>query len=98
MIRIYACAACARATNSSGPWRSAVTTWRPRARSPKATDELGLSSQLILNANPITADRAFRVPDTSAAAPDFSKPVVRPRKGLFHLAGEVLRHGGPGYL
>jgi MoaA/NifB/PqqE/SkfB family radical SAM enzyme len=33
-----------------------------------------------------------------AAAIDFSKPVVRPKKGLFKLMGEVLEHGGPGYL
>jgi MoaA/NifB/PqqE/SkfB family radical SAM enzyme len=30
--------------------------------------------------------------------PDFSKPVVRPRKSVFKLMGEVLEHGGPGYL
>ena len=30
--------------------------------------------------------------------PDFSKPVVRPKKGVFKLLGEVLDHGGPGYL
>ena len=29
---------------------------------------------------------------------DLSKPVVRPRKGAFQLLGEVLQHGGPGYL
>jgi MoaA/NifB/PqqE/SkfB family radical SAM enzyme len=29
---------------------------------------------------------------------DFSKPVVRPKKGTFKLIGEVLKHGGPGYL
>jgi MoaA/NifB/PqqE/SkfB family radical SAM enzyme len=33
-----------------------------------------------------------------AAAPDFSKPVVRPKKGTLQLIGEVLNHGGPGYL
>jgi hypothetical protein len=29
---------------------------------------------------------------------DFSKPVVRPKKGTLKLIGEVLNHGGPGYL
>jgi MoaA/NifB/PqqE/SkfB family radical SAM enzyme len=29
---------------------------------------------------------------------DFSKPVVAPKKGLLKLVGEVLDHGGPGYL
>jgi len=29
---------------------------------------------------------------------DFSKPVQRPKKPLLKLMGEVLQHGGPGYL
>ena len=29
---------------------------------------------------------------------DFSQPAIRPKKGLFRLLGEVLDHGGPGYL
>jgi MoaA/NifB/PqqE/SkfB family radical SAM enzyme len=29
---------------------------------------------------------------------DFSAPVERPKKGVFKLLGEVLDHGGPGYL
>ncbi len=29
---------------------------------------------------------------------DFSRPVERPKKGVFKLIGEVLEHGGPGYL
>ena len=31
-------------------------------------------------------------------APDYSQPVVKPRKSLRQLIGEVLDHGGPGYL
>src|SRR5579864_5750210 len=31
-------------------------------------------------------------------AQDFSKPVVRPKKGALKLFKEVLEHGGPGYL
>ena len=31
-------------------------------------------------------------------AVDFSPPVVRPKPGTLKLIGEVLRHGGPGYL
>src|SRR5580700_958259 len=33
-----------------------------------------------------------------APAQDFSKPVSRPKKGKLQLLGEVLNHGGPGYL
>ena len=29
---------------------------------------------------------------------DFSRPVVRPSKSAWKLLGEVLEHGGPGYL
>jgi MoaA/NifB/PqqE/SkfB family radical SAM enzyme len=29
---------------------------------------------------------------------DLTRPVTRPKKGLFKLIGEVLDHGGPGYL
>ena len=34
----------------------------------------------------------------SGVSPDFSKPVVKPKRGAFRLLGEVLKHGGPGYL
>ena len=36
--------------------------------------------------------------ETKESAPDFSKPVVKPRKSTLKLIGEVLKHGGPGYL
>ena len=32
------------------------------------------------------------------ATGDFSAPVKKPRKSAFKLFGEVLEHGGPGYL
>src|SRR5882724_1084574 len=37
---------------------------------------------------------------SSPAAPDvdFSRPVARPKPNVFKLIGEVLDHGGPGYL
>ncbi len=44
-----------------------------------------------LTANPPSAG-------TSNPAVDLSQPVVRPKPGAFKLIGEVLRHGGPGYL
>jgi len=34
----------------------------------------------------------------ASGAPDLSKPVKRPKKGTLKLIGEVLSHGGPGYL
>ncbi|HSY43390.1 MAG TPA: radical SAM protein [Candidatus Acidoferrum sp.] len=37
-------------------------------------------------------------PPAPSAPKDFSKPVVRPKKGTLKLIGEVLNHGGPGYL
>jgi MoaA/NifB/PqqE/SkfB family radical SAM enzyme len=33
-----------------------------------------------------------------AVTPDFSGPVARPKNGALKLVGEILRHGGPGYL
>ena len=42
-----------------------------------------------------------RPTETHRPAPvamDFSKPVVKPKKGVLKLIGEVLEHGGPGYL
>ena len=46
--------------------------------------------------NPIVAD----VPSTVAppAATNVARPAVRPGKSVFRLIGEVLDHGGPGYL
>ncbi len=35
---------------------------------------------------------------TRVPEPDFSKPVRLPKKGFVKLLGEVLDHGGPGYL
>src|ERR1051325_6237529 len=43
---------------------------------------------------PRPAESVRRAP----AAADFSKPVVRPKKSGWQLVGEVLDHGGPGYL
>src|SRR5215467_13517844 len=34
----------------------------------------------------------------AASTPDFSQPVVKPKKGKWQLFREVLDHGGPGYL
>jgi len=37
-------------------------------------------------------------PGIAAASRESSRPVVRPKKSAFKLFGEVLDHGGPGYL
>ncbi len=34
----------------------------------------------------------------AAVGSDLSRPVARPKSGVFKLLGEVLHHGGPGYL
>src|SRR5205814_6817930 len=36
--------------------------------------------------------------ETTKPAADFFRPIDRPNKGVFQLIGEVLDHGGPGYL
>jgi MoaA/NifB/PqqE/SkfB family radical SAM enzyme len=43
---------------------------------------------------PVTAKAAPSAP----VAPDFSRPVQRPKKGVIKMLGEILNHGGPGYL
>src|SRR5476649_1563381 len=45
-----------------------------------------------------TMTQSNRAADLAAPAPDFSKPVLKPRKSTLKLIGEVLKHGGPGYL
>ena len=50
-----------------------------------------LMSIAALTANPRSAE-------TTNPAADLSQPVVRPKESVFKLIGEVLRHGGPGYL
>src|SRR5882724_7872521 len=37
-------------------------------------------------------------PRDELSGPKFAGPVSRPKTGLFKLLGEVLNHGGPGYL
>lgn len=44
------------------------------------------------------AERSAASVESSREKPDFSQPVVRPKKSVFKLVGEVLDHGGPGYL
>jgi len=41
---------------------------------------------------------AEATPVATAPAIDWSRPVARPKKGVLRLMGEVLDHGGPGYL
>jgi MoaA/NifB/PqqE/SkfB family radical SAM enzyme len=44
--------------------------------------------------NPSVAEAAF----AASGAPNCSTPVKRSKKGTLKLVGEVLNHGGPGYL
>src|SRR5580704_13151045 len=46
----------------------------------------------------VTLNRVVAPQDTGARETDFSSPVVRPKTSAFRLLGEVLAHGGPGYL
>jgi MoaA/NifB/PqqE/SkfB family radical SAM enzyme len=50
------------------------------------------------NVSITTSPRIAKAALTAAVSPDFSKPVVRFKKGTLKLIGEVLHHGGPGYL
>jgi MoaA/NifB/PqqE/SkfB family radical SAM enzyme len=44
------------------------------------------------------APAATQSPQPASPPADFSRPVIRPKKSLFKLIGEVLDDGGPGYL
>jgi MoaA/NifB/PqqE/SkfB family radical SAM enzyme len=46
----------------------------------------------------VTLSRSEAPSRAPAAGVDFSRPVVRPKVGAFKLLGDVLHHGGPGYL
>jgi len=50
------------------------------------------------NAPITTSPRIAKAALTAVVPPDFSKPVMRLKKGALKLIGEVLNHGGPGYL
>src|ERR1035437_1336501 len=48
--------------------------------------------------SPAILDRPVAPPAKAGADVAVSSPVPRPTKGMFKLMGEVLHHGGPGYL
>jgi len=50
------------------------------------------------NVSAVPGPPVAKAASAASGAPDFSKPVKRPKKGTFKLIGEVLNHGGPGYL
>jgi MoaA/NifB/PqqE/SkfB family radical SAM enzyme len=55
--------------------------------------------QLVMNNVSVeTTPRAVAAAPPTASASDLSIPVVRPKKSVLKLVGEVLNHGGPGYL
>jgi len=45
-----------------------------------------------------TLSRSDARPPAAASGLDFSRPVARPKANALRLFGDVLRHGGPGYL
>ena len=45
-----------------------------------------------------TLTRSEAPPSAASPGVDFSRPVARPKASPLKLVGEVLRHGGPGYL
>jgi MoaA/NifB/PqqE/SkfB family radical SAM enzyme len=48
--------------------------------------------------NPISSKPPGTVPADHGVSADGSRPVVKPKRSAFQLLGEVLAHGGPGYL
>src|SRR5579864_4558209 len=46
----------------------------------------------------VNRTRTDSLPGVERPAAVSSEPVVRPRRGVFKLLGDVLAHGGPGYL
>ena len=52
----------------------------------------------IVALNESVERRAAPAQASARAVEVTSEPVARPRKGFFRLLGEVLDHGGPGYL
>src|ERR1019366_3427299 len=57
-------------------------------------DKMGES----ISMSPVILDRPDAPSTTAGAGIPAPVPVVRPKTGLFKLIGEVLHHGGPGYL
>jgi len=56
----------------------------------KMSESIGMSTAILA--------RTGTPPTAAGAAVEVARPVPRPRTGLFKLIGEVLEHGGPGYL
>jgi len=50
------------------------------------------------NVSTVPGPSDVKVASATSGTPDFSKPVERAKKGTLKLIGEVLDHGGPGYL
>ena len=51
-----------------------------------------------MNANSLTALLIAPTVESARPAADLSRPVIKPKKSALKLLGEVLQHGGPGYL
>ena len=46
----------------------------------------------------IATEEQSSVTSHTSQTTDFSRPAVKPKKSVFNLLGQVLEHGGPGYL
>jgi MoaA/NifB/PqqE/SkfB family radical SAM enzyme len=51
-----------------------------------------------MNTSTALREDAAVVRSPGVAPPELLTPVVKPKKGLRRLVGEILSHGGPGYL
>jgi MoaA/NifB/PqqE/SkfB family radical SAM enzyme len=52
----------------------------------------------VITVNQASGEQAMAGNSPDLAAAELSAPVVKPKKSFFRLLGEVLDHGGPGFL
>ena len=50
------------------------------------------------NVSTVSVSPTGRTASPVSVGSDFSKPIQRPQKGTLKMIGEILNHGGPGYL
>ena len=52
----------------------------------------------IIRMSTATLNAPVAPPENVQPSADFSRPVIKPKQSAWKLLGEVLDHGGPGYL